>query len=81
MIEFQKYKGEAEERFSKLEIGLSRVEDKLASHATRDENILDKLDSIQSDINRMKGFTAGVAAVFGVIGAVGSFLWDKLSEN
>ena len=38
------------------------------------------LEDIQEKINKMQGYGAGVASVFGVIGAGIGLLWDNLKD-
>ncbi|MGZ8158351.1 MAG: hypothetical protein ACXWT4_06035 [Methylobacter sp.] len=72
-------------RLARVEERLDNQGNKLDNHIAQDNAmdnaILEKLEQIQGDISRVKGFTTGVAAAFGVIGAGASFLWDKITSH
>ena len=76
---------------STFENRLTRVEERIDSmNKLITENVVERrrqtdrtyemLEEIQEKINKMQGFSAGVASVFGIIGAMAAILWDNLKN-
>jgi len=76
---------------STFENRLTRVEERIDSmNKLITENVIERrrqtdrtyemLEEIQEKINKMQGFSAGVASVFGIIGAMAAILWDNLKN-
>jgi len=59
----------------------SMIQDSIQERRRQSDQVFDMLHDIQDKISKMQGFTAGVAAVFGMIGASASFLWDRLVNH
>ena len=77
---------------STFENRLTRVEERIDSmNKLINENVVERrrqtdrtneiLEEIQGKINKMQGFTAGVASVFGVVGAMAGLIWDSLKNH
>ena len=65
-------------RLAKLE-ERSEIHDNFFIERRREsDHVLEKLEKISSDITRMKGFTAGIAMAFSMIGGIIAFSWDRL---
>jgi len=77
---------------STFENRLTRVEERIDSmNKLTTENVIERrrqsdrnneiLEDIQGKINKMQGFSAGVASVFGLVGAMAALLWDSLKNH
>ena len=70
---------EMERRLTTLEEKTKAIGECMVERRRQSDAILEKLDAIQTELNRLKGFSAGVAMSFSIIGAVVSLAWQKLS--
>lgn len=72
-------------RVSKLEAVQERqeliIQEAVQERRRQADRTFQMLEEINEKIHRMQGFTAGMATVFGFIGAAASFLWDRLSNH
>lgn len=67
-------------RLAKLEERVDMMHELAGERRRQSDQLMEKLDEIQRELTRMKGFTAGVAMTFSIIGAVASAAWDRLSS-
>lgn len=73
-----------ESRVSKLEERCEAmhnlITDNVIERRRQSDKTTEMLEDIQEKINKMQGYGAGVASVFGVIGAGIGLLWDNLKD-
>ena len=78
------------ERMPTYECGcrLAKIEQKLADNDVaiierrrQEDKMMQTLEDIEDKINKLHGFTAGVAATFTCIGGLIVFLWDKVLKG
>jgi len=67
-----------ENRLTRVEARIDSMNKLITDNVRQNDHTNEILEEIQKKINTMQGFSAGVASVFGVIGAFLGLLWDKL---
>lgn len=68
-------------RVAKIEEKVEMIQESIHERRRQSDKTNEMLEEIMGKINRMQGFSAGVATVFGMLGAAASFLWDKLTNH
>ena len=72
-------------RIARLEAQQERqdmiISESIQERRRQSDRTFEMLEEINRKIHRMQGFTAGMATVFGFIGAAASFLWDRLVNH
>lgn len=66
-------------------MSLNEIKTERRRHADQVEDkidiIVNKQKEIDDKLNKLQGFTAGVAFTFSCLGALLSFIWDKITNH